>query len=142
MKTKILGGIAIVAIAAAVAFNVHLNMSKTNSASLLALSNVEALAWEMNGPTDWFKYGFTKDETTRETPCSGTSTTTTTSTTPSASAGANITVIVDGVPVGVNVELSTGGSTTTTVSNTNIPEGVKKSCESGGNENCDPCDCC
>ncbi len=44
MKTKILGGIAIVAIAIAVALNVSLNTSKTNNASLLALANVEALA--------------------------------------------------------------------------------------------------
>ncbi len=44
MKTKIFGGIAIVAIALAVAFNVSLNTGKTNNASLLALANVEALA--------------------------------------------------------------------------------------------------
>ena len=44
MKTKIFGGIAIVAIALAVAFNVSLNTSTTNNASLLALANVEALA--------------------------------------------------------------------------------------------------
>ena len=46
MKTKIFGGIAIVAIALAVAFNVSLNTGKTNNASLLALANVEALASE------------------------------------------------------------------------------------------------
>ncbi len=44
MKTKIFGGIAIVVIALAVAFNVSLNTGKTNNASLLALANVEALA--------------------------------------------------------------------------------------------------
>ena len=46
MKTKFFGGIAIVAIALAVAFNVSLNTSKTNNASVLALANVEALASE------------------------------------------------------------------------------------------------
>ncbi len=46
MKTKIFGGIAIVAIALAVAFNVSLNTGKTNNTSLLALANVEALASE------------------------------------------------------------------------------------------------
>lgn len=44
MKKKIFGGIAIVAIVVAMAFNVHLNMSKSDKASLLALANVEALA--------------------------------------------------------------------------------------------------
>ncbi len=52
MKTKIFGGIAIVAIAIAVAFNVTLSNQKQDAASLLALANVEALAqsgeeWEI-----------------------------------------------------------------------------------------------
>ena len=51
MKTKFFGGIAIVAIALAVAFNVSLNTSKTNNASVLALANVEALASEGDGST-------------------------------------------------------------------------------------------
>ena len=50
MKTKIFGGIAIVVIALAVAFNVSLNTGKTNNASLLALANVEALASESSKP--------------------------------------------------------------------------------------------
>ena len=49
MKTKFFGGIAIVAIALAVAFNVSLNTGKTNNASLLALANVEALASNEGG---------------------------------------------------------------------------------------------
>jgi len=44
MKTKILGGIAIVAIAVAVAFNVSVSNQKQDKASMLALANVEALA--------------------------------------------------------------------------------------------------
>ena len=45
MKIKIFGGIAIVAIAAAIAFNVSLNLNKSNNQlSQLALANVEALA--------------------------------------------------------------------------------------------------
>ena len=44
IKQKLFGGIAIVVIALAVAFNVRLNTGKTNNASLLALANVEALA--------------------------------------------------------------------------------------------------
>jgi len=44
MNKKIFGGIAIVAIAVAVAFNVTLSNQKQDKASLLALANVEALA--------------------------------------------------------------------------------------------------
>lgn len=44
MKKKIFGGIAIVTIAVAIAFNVTVSNQKTNKASLLALANVEALA--------------------------------------------------------------------------------------------------
>ena len=44
MKTKIFGGIAIVAIAVAVALNVNMVNKKSDKASLLALANVEALA--------------------------------------------------------------------------------------------------
>ena len=45
MKTKnILGLVAIVAVAVAMAFNVTVSNKKTDTASLLALKNVEALA--------------------------------------------------------------------------------------------------
>lgn len=45
MKTKnILGLVAIVAIAVAMAFNITVSNKKTDTASLLALRNVEALA--------------------------------------------------------------------------------------------------
>ena len=44
MKKKIFGGIAIVAIAVAVALNVNMVNKKSDNASLLALANVEALA--------------------------------------------------------------------------------------------------
>ncbi len=44
MKTKIFGGIAILAIAVAGAFNVTLSNQKQDAASMLALANVEALA--------------------------------------------------------------------------------------------------
>ena len=44
MKKKIFGGIAIVAIALAVAFNVSLSNQKQDKASMLALANVEVLA--------------------------------------------------------------------------------------------------
>ena len=50
MKTKIFGGIAIVAIAVAVALNVNMVNKKSDKASLLALANVEALAGG-EGPT-------------------------------------------------------------------------------------------
>ena len=56
MKTKVFGGIAIVAIALAVAFNVSLNTGKTNNASLLALANVEALASESSNGCPDFNY--------------------------------------------------------------------------------------
>jgi len=58
MKTKIFGGIAIVAIAAAVAFNVTLSNQKQDAASLLALANVEALAQsegQEGGEQDYLK---------------------------------------------------------------------------------------
>ncbi|MDD3322729.1 MAG: NVEALA domain-containing protein [Paludibacter sp.] len=71
MKKKVFGVIAVVAIAVAVAFNVNLNMSKTNHTSMLALANVEALAFiessEPNGTlsetseTGFFTTGFTKE---------------------------------------------------------------------------------
>ena len=45
MKTKnIIGLVAIVAVAVAMAFNVTVSNTKTDTASLLALKNVEALA--------------------------------------------------------------------------------------------------
>ncbi len=46
MKTKMIGGIAILAIALAVAFNVSVSNQKQDAASMLALANVEALAQE------------------------------------------------------------------------------------------------
>ncbi len=60
MKTKIFGGIAIVAIAVAVAFNVSVSNQKQDAASLLALANVEALA---DGET------MTDEEYTKKTGC-------------------------------------------------------------------------
>ena len=52
MKTKIFGGIALMAIAAAVAFNVSLNLNKSNNQlSQLALANVEALAGDLEQVT-------------------------------------------------------------------------------------------
>ena len=44
MKKQVLGGIAVLAIAAVAAFNVNLNMNQKSDMSLLALANVEALA--------------------------------------------------------------------------------------------------
>ena len=44
MKKQIFGGIAIVAIAVAVALNVNMVNKKSDKTSLLALANVEALA--------------------------------------------------------------------------------------------------
>jgi endonuclease I len=44
MKKKIFGSLAIVAIVVTVAFNVNLSTKKSNTTSLLALANVEALA--------------------------------------------------------------------------------------------------
>jgi len=48
MKKKIFGGIAVLAIVAAAAWNVNLG-SKTNGMSNVMLANVEALAGENNG---------------------------------------------------------------------------------------------
>jgi len=46
MNKKIFGGIAILAIAVAVAFNVSVSNQKQDAISMLALANVEALASE------------------------------------------------------------------------------------------------
>ena len=48
MKKKILGGIAILAIAAVAAFNVNFN-TQSNDLSAVSLANVEALAGELSG---------------------------------------------------------------------------------------------
>ncbi len=63
MKKKIFGGVAVLAIAMAVAFHVNLNRSKTSQLSLLALANVEALAQvesgdycDMYGPRCWYPF--------------------------------------------------------------------------------------
>jgi hypothetical protein len=53
MKPKILGGITLLSISAIIAFNVSINLKKTDHSSLLALANVEALASE-SGTTKWF----------------------------------------------------------------------------------------
>jgi hypothetical protein len=55
MKTKIFGGIALVAVAAVMAFNVSLNLNKNNDSSLLALANVEALAIPESGGCDFVR---------------------------------------------------------------------------------------
>ncbi len=63
MKKKILVGIAVLAIAAIAAFNVNLNMDQKNELSLLALVNVEALAQNEEGGSD-FIYAIDKDPCT------------------------------------------------------------------------------
>ena len=50
MKTKIFGNNAILLLTAIIAFNTNLNLDKKGNTQLLALDNVEALAWE------WFPY--------------------------------------------------------------------------------------
>jgi hypothetical protein len=55
MKKKILGGIAIIAIAAVAAFNVNLN-NKNNDNSPLLLANIEAWA-QLGGPNAEFEQG-------------------------------------------------------------------------------------
>ncbi len=49
MKPKILGGITLLSISAIIAFNVSLNLKKTDHSSLFALANVETLAAYENG---------------------------------------------------------------------------------------------
>ncbi|MBE8722333.1 NVEALA domain-containing protein [Sphingobacterium pedocola] len=44
MKKKILGSLAVVAVAIVAASNVHVNMKENNGLSALSLANVEALA--------------------------------------------------------------------------------------------------
>jgi hypothetical protein len=52
MKKKIIGGIAVLAIAAVAVFNVNLNLAQESNMSSLALANVEALAQETGGGGD------------------------------------------------------------------------------------------
>jgi len=74
MKKKILGGIAVIAIAAMTTWNVNFS-AKTNGLSNVMLSNVEALAEESNPPSDlyyklycsnynnYYMCGYTKTDT-------------------------------------------------------------------------------
>ena len=57
MKKQIFGGIAIVAIAVAVALNVNMVNKKSDKTSLLALANVEALAQNESGGDKGTLYG-------------------------------------------------------------------------------------
>jgi hypothetical protein len=54
MKTKIIYGIAVLAIVAVAAWNVNLSMNQENEMSSMALANVEALAGENDG-SSWYK---------------------------------------------------------------------------------------
>ena len=72
MKTKIIGGIAIVAIAALVAINVNVSLNtQSDNVSSLTLAELEALAndVEWNHWTQWFSQGLTKDERELPRPC-------------------------------------------------------------------------
>ena len=61
-NNKVLGSIAVLAIAALTAFNVNMN-SQENGLSDVSLDNVEALANENdNHWSDWLTQGLTKDE--------------------------------------------------------------------------------
>jgi hypothetical protein len=133
MKKNIFYGIAVAAIAAVAAWNVTLSNKVGENSLDLQLANVEAMAWEWNNPLDWLEYGARADEKIRETSCSSTTTTTTTS-------QVAITGSVSGYGVTFGASATTPGQTQTT--ETHIPAGKSISCEPGGNENCDACDCC
>jgi hypothetical protein len=135
MKNKIFGIIAVLAIAVLAAVNVALS-SQSSKPYSISLANVEALAWEWNNPLDWYPYGLRADERTVSAPCSQ-STTTTSNYNESGSANANMYSGTDSANANINYESSTSSTTTT-----NVPNGNKKTCEGGGNENCDSCDCC
>jgi hypothetical protein len=128
MKNKILGGIVVLAIATLAAVNVALSSQSGTSCSISLAKVEEALAWEWNNPLDWFSYGLRADERTNSTPCSQT-----TNNSESGTANANMNSPTGNANVTINYESS---------STTNVPNGNRKTCESGGNENCDPCDCC
>lgn len=49
MKKKILGGIAVMAIAAIATFNININIDASDALSSISLSNVEALAQTESG---------------------------------------------------------------------------------------------
>lgn len=51
MKKKILGSLAVIAVAAVATFNVHVNMNEDNGMNALSLANVEALAQGESGVT-------------------------------------------------------------------------------------------
>ena len=153
MKTKIFGGIAVLAIAVVVvAFNVNLNLKKTNNqASLLAFNNVEALAGsdytdtgvsvngENGGNNDFWTMltqGATKDEWSREWECEVSYTVN--SSDQNLNGSANLTVPVYGTPVGISGGYNSGGTSTTTNVKTG---GTKVECFDGGTINCTPKDC-
>ncbi|MDD3323183.1 MAG: hypothetical protein PHS59_17255 [Paludibacter sp.] len=154
MKKKIFGGIAVVAIAVAVAFNVSVVNQRSNYVSNFALVNVEVLALaepgdftdtgksingENGGNNDFWtslSQGATKDEWSREWECEVNSTST--STDPNINASANITVPVYGTPVGVNGGIDSGGTTTVTETRTG---GTKIECFDNGTNNCSNKDC-
>ncbi|MDD2612079.1 MAG: NVEALA domain-containing protein [Bacteroidales bacterium] len=125
MKKNIFGGIAIVAIAVLMAFNVNLNLKKSRHASLLGFANVEALANEEDGihekNTGWeiLTQGATKDEEEWERPCP------TSSTTSGSGSGS-----YSGVGV--------GGSGSTSQTN---PSNRYEICCKYGYDNCTPVDC-
>jgi hypothetical protein len=135
MKNKIFGGIAILTIATLAAVNVALS-SQSSTSYTISLAKVEALAWEWNNPLDWFEYGLRADERINSTPCSQT-TTTISNYNESGSANANANSATGNVSSNINYWSST--QTTTTI---DVPSGNRKTCEAGGDENCDPCDCC
>ena len=61
MKKKVLGGFAVLAVAAVVAFNVNMNNSEKNSLSDLALANVEAFGCENGESCGYTNHGPTAD---------------------------------------------------------------------------------
>lgn len=154
MKKKIYGGIAVVAIAVAVAFNVNLITKKTSIVSNLMLTNVEMLAQaepgdytETGKSTDgknggenygweWWTQGATKDEWQREFECEISSTSKTSD--PNINGSVNLTYDVNGVPIGVSGGYNSGGTTTTTNVKTG---GTKIECFDGGKINCSEKDC-
>ena len=140
MKKKIFGGIAIVAMAVAVAFNVTLGNQNQDKASILALANVEALAEGEDGGWNSFfdiwTYGLFKDDKTIKYDC--TVTTATTETMPSYDVDINAKIPVNGVQLGGEANYNSGTKTTVV---TITYKGKRTTCEKGGDTNCDAKEC-
>ena len=134
MKNKFFGVIAISVIALIAFLNVNIGLDTTNKKVDITLTKVEALAheWEWNNIFDWWDYGFRADEQTSEADCARTG----------LSVEGHANVDASGAYSGGSGFFSGSWDFGFSASITTVTNGKKKTCETGGNKNCDSCECC